>query len=73
MKLLLLWLCFTLDILFILGGKEMNKIKSLPSSSSQCVCNEIINVNRVLEELRRRGDKLGLRESRMVCGVALAG
>lgn len=51
----------------------MNKIKSLPSSSSQCVCIETINVNRVLEELRRRGDKLGLREARMVCGVALAG
>lgn len=27
------------------GGKEMNKRKSLPSISPQCVCNEIINVN----------------------------
>ena len=28
------------------GDKEMNKIKSLPSSSSQCVCNEITDVNK---------------------------
>lgn len=27
------------------GDKEMNKVKSLPSSSSQCVCNEIVNMN----------------------------
>lgn len=30
------------------GDKEMNKLKSSSSSSVQCVCDETVDVNRVL-------------------------
>lgn len=55
------------------GGKEMNKIKPVPSSNWQYVCSEIINVNQVVGELRGRGDKLCLNESGVARGVAVGG